>query len=70
VQFFIVAVVYLFVVFFDFLPVLKSGVKKECWVYCVFLCISFCVIILYLLDVKIPSPSALIKKCVEIFIKV
>ncbi len=62
---FIVVILYVLVILLDFLPVLRAGQKKECWVYSVFLAVSFCVLLLYSLDVKVPSPSVPIKNLVE-----
>nr|WP_319487672.1 hypothetical protein [uncultured Caproiciproducens sp.] len=66
---FIVIILYLAVILFDFIPVIKSGDKKICWVYSVFMAVSFCVLILYTFDIMVPSPSGLIKHLVEIFYK-
>ncbi len=66
---FLVIVLYLFVVLFDFLPMIKNGKKKECWVYSVLLFISFCVILLFSLDIAVPSPMIFIKQVVGIFMK-
>ena len=65
----IVIVLYLAVIFFDFIPNVKNGDKKACWVYSVLLTVSFCVLILYTFDIMAPSPSGLIRHLVETFYK-
>lgn len=66
---FIVIVLYLAVIFFDFIPNMKNGDKKTCWVYSVLLAVSFCVLILYTFDIVVPSPTGLIRHLVETFYK-
>lgn len=66
---FIVIVLYLAVIFFDFVPIARNGDKKICWIYSVSLAISFCVLMLYTFNVIPPGPSGLIKRLVETFYK-
>lgn len=61
----IVVLVYIFVVVFDFLPSKKNRDLKEIVVYCVLASISFCVLILYSLNITIPGSSKPIKNAVE-----
>jgi hypothetical protein len=61
----IVIVVYFLTVLFDFIPIVKSGKKKEYLVYLTFLAISFTVLILYGLDIKVPGPTDLIVNSIK-----
>ena len=54
----IVLLLYLFVLLFDLLPGGKSRSRAELAVYWAALCISFCVLLLYSLDIKPPSLMA------------
>lgn len=51
----IVVLLYLFVLLFDLLPTRKSRSKGELAVYWAALGISFCVLILYSMDITPPS---------------
>lgn len=57
---------YLCIVVFDFLPAARGGVKKENILYLSLLSVSFCVLVLYSLNISVPSPAtpieAIIKK--------
>lgn len=66
----IVIILYLSVIVFDLVPLIKSGKKKDYWVYSIFLAVSFCILILYLLNVKVPSPSIIIQDLIEKVFKV
>ena len=48
---------FVFILFFEYIPILKSKENKTKWVYGGFLALTFIVIILHELDVNIPSPS-------------
>ncbi len=61
----IVIVLYVCVILFDFIPQKKSRSTKESIIYCVLLSVSFCVLILYSLDIKVPGPSEPIRHVVE-----
>ncbi len=61
----IIITVYLLVVIFDFKPTVKSGKKKEYLVYLIFLTMSFTVLLLYGLDIKIPGPTDLIIQAIK-----
>lgn len=52
----IVLLAYLFVIFTDFIPLIKTGRKKECWLYGICLLVSFAVVFLGSLGVLLPSP--------------
>ena len=43
------------VVFWDYVPIIKKGRKKETWVYAAFLAVSLAVLLLYSFDVPLPS---------------
>lgn len=61
---FIVLLLYAGVVLGDFVPVVKAGKKGEIWAYSVLLSVTFCVLVLYSLDVRLPNPSRLIEDLV------
>jgi len=61
----IVVFLYLFIIFFDFLPVAKSGRKKECIVYLALLTISFAILILYVFGFKLPSHFRIIQDLIQ-----
>lgn len=52
---------YILLIIFDFLPIIKKGNKKECCLYLTILLFSFCILILYCLNIIVPSPTILIK---------
>lgn len=52
-------------VVFDLLPGIKKRPKKDSVVYCLLLAVGFIVLLLYSLDVNVPSPSKLIRSVVE-----
>ena len=62
---FIVLLLYACVTFADFIPVVKARGKKDIWVYSVLLSLSFCVLVLYSLDVPMPSMSRLIEDLIR-----
>lgn len=61
----IVVMIYLLIITLNFLPRRKEHKKKENVLYIVILSISFCVLILHIFDVKIPTPSDPIRAAVE-----
>lgn len=61
----IVILLYVCVVLFDFLPSKKKQKKKESIIYFAILSVSFSVLILYSLGIKVPGPSDSIKNIVE-----
>jgi hypothetical protein len=65
----IVIALYTLIVFFDFLPKRSLRDKKCGILYGVLLSVSFCVLILYCLDIPVPSPSVPIKQVVEMLFK-
>ena len=60
----IVIFFYACVILFDFIPQKKGQSTKESVVYCVLLSVSFCVLMLYSLDIKVPGPSEPIRNVV------
>lgn len=52
----IVVFLYAFDLVFDFLPSKKAWNRREITVYLAALVLGFCVLILFTLDVEIPSP--------------
>ncbi|MPM09260.1 hypothetical protein SDC9_55576 [bioreactor metagenome] len=61
----IVLLLYTLVIVFDFVPTRKERKIKGNIVYWSILSISFCVLILYSLDIEVPSPSGPIRYIVE-----
>ena len=61
----IVILLYFCVVLFDFLPSVKTLSKKGSIVYCTFLSLSFAVLFLYSIDIKVPGPSEAIKSIIQ-----
>jgi len=61
----IVVLLYFFVILFDYAPTRRERTAKAIFVYWSFLSISFCVLILYSLDIKVPGPNEPIKYVVE-----
>ncbi len=64
----ILVVVYMFIIISELLPLIKKRRTKEVWVYVGGLIVSFIILLLFSLEVKIPSPTTLIKSIVKIFI--
>jgi protein-S-isoprenylcysteine O-methyltransferase Ste14 len=65
----IVILLYVCVMLFDFLPSRKDRSKKESIVYFGILSVSFCVLLLYSFDIKVPGPSEPIRNVVETLFK-
>lgn len=61
----IVVVIFLSILAADLLPKWKNTGTKEKILYCTLMLISFAVLILYTLDVKIPSPTKPITKLID-----
>lgn len=61
----IVILLYVCVILLDFIPKKKDLTQKGSIVYWTILTISFCVLALYSLDIKIPGPSEPIKYIIE-----
>lgn len=61
----IIIVVYCLTVIFDLIPIVKNGRKREYMVYIALLAISFTVLILYGLDIKVPGPTDLIVNSIK-----
>lgn len=53
--------IYLLVFLFDFLPILKAKQTKTILLYALFFLISFVVIFLKEMEIRLPSPAAPIK---------
>ncbi|PKM73424.1 MAG: hypothetical protein CVU91_05725 [Firmicutes bacterium HGW-Firmicutes-16] len=65
----IVILLYICVVLFDFLPSKETRSTKERVIYCILLTVSFCVLILYSLDIKVPGPTEPIRNVIETLFK-
>lgn len=61
----IVLTLYLSVVIWNFIPLVKEGDKKQSIVYGIFLSVSFCVLILFCFGIRCPGPSGVIRDVVE-----
>ena len=61
----IVLILYIFIIIFDFIPLVKKRLKKEMWFYLSTLIVTFIVILLDSMDINIPSPVLLIKIIIE-----
>lgn len=60
-----IVLLYVFVLLIDYLPKKKERAVKERVIYIVLLSLSFCVLVLYTLDIPVPGPSKPIKSAVE-----
>lgn len=59
--FILVIGLYILIIGFDYIPLIKKKDKKEMFVYSIFLILSFVLIFLIILDVHLPSPTNFIK---------
>ncbi len=66
----VVCLMYIFIIVYDLVPIFKNKTKREFMLYTLLLCISFILIFLILLDVKLPSPTNLIKLILKHVIKI
>ena len=69
---FIIIILYLFVVLFDFLPMIRkkeNKKKKEVWVYAVIMVLSFCPLFLESCGVGIPPLYKPIEDVIHIFVQ-
>lgn len=60
----IILVLFALILVLDYLPGFKSRAKRANFVYALFLAVSFCVLLLYSLDVPIPGPTRAIQAAV------
>lgn len=56
---------YVFMLVTDYLPTKKELAVKERIIYLLLFSVGFCALVLYLLDIPIPSPTKPIKSAVE-----
>jgi hypothetical protein len=61
----IVLFLFLFVILFDRLTLLKKTDKREKIIYYFLMSISFVILILYSFDISVPSPSSVIKDALD-----
>lgn len=66
----IVILLFVFVYFFDYKPVFKNGEKNEKIVHVSIMAISFVILILYSIDITLPSPTEPIKNVVSFLFNV
>lgn len=59
---------YLFIIFFDLMPIKENNYKQLFAFNLITICISFLIVILVGLNIKVPNPSNLIEYIVHIFI--
>ena len=59
------SIIVTFFIIFDLLPIFHQKQWKAFWVYVILISFSYVVHILYLLDIKFPSPAVPIKKLVS-----
>ncbi len=60
---------YLYIIIFDLMPIKNNNYIKLFWFNLITICISFLIVILIGLDVRVISPSDLIQNAVHIFVK-
>lgn len=59
--------IYLYIILFDLMPIKKNNRTKLFMFNLIIICISFLIVILIGLDLKVPNPSILIQSIVKIF---
>ncbi|MDD2180876.1 MAG: hypothetical protein PHW32_00725 [Bacilli bacterium] len=65
----IVIISYIFIIGFDYIPLIKSQNKKETIIYSTLLALSFVTLVLVVIGVKLPSPTKLIEYLLKSIIK-
>lgn len=65
---FIYLLIYLYIIIFDLMPIKKNNYTKLFIFNLITICISFLIVILIGLDLKVPNPSNLIQNIVKIFV--
>lgn len=68
VMIFIYLLVSLYIILFDLIPIKKNNYNKLFGFNLIIICISFLIVILVGLDLKVPNPSNLIENIVHIFV--
>lgn len=66
----IIIIIYVLVVAFDYVPIIKQKNKGEIILYTSLLILSFILILLIAIEVKLPNPTNLIKYLLKPIIKV
>ncbi|GAA0180590.1 hypothetical protein SH2C18_32530 [Clostridium sediminicola] len=66
---FIIIVAYIIIIYFDGIPLIRRGKKKEMLLYSVMMTASLVLSILLSLGVEVPSPAVFIEKLVSTVIK-
>lgn len=59
---------YLYIIIFDLMPIKRNKYKKIFWFNSITICISFLIVVLVGLNIKVISPSDLIQNIVSIFV--
>lgn len=65
----IVLILFLPAMYFDHMTVLKQAEKKEKIIHFSIMLVSFCVLILYSLDISVPSPAGPIINAIDAIFK-
>lgn len=60
--------IYLYIILFDLMPIKKNNYTKLFIFNLIIICLSFLIVILVGLDLKVPNPSNLIEDIVNIFV--
>ncbi len=64
-QVMILILIYLFIIRFDLMVIIKREVKRDAIIYSLFLAISFIILMLVALDVTIPSPLIAMERIIK-----
>ena len=65
----IVIIAYIFIIGFDYLPIIKKKDKKETVIYTTLLTLGFIMLVLVVIEIRLPSPTDLIKYLLKPIIK-
>lgn len=65
----IYAFIYIYIIIFDLMPIKENNYKGLFWFNLIIICISFLIVVLVGLNVKVISPSDLIQNVVDIFVE-
>ena len=58
-------IVFIFFIIFDLIPLFQQKKWKSCWIYIILFCVAYTIHLLFLLGIKVPSPSQPIQKIVS-----
>ncbi|HZK38362.1 MAG TPA: hypothetical protein VFC98_05665 [Clostridia bacterium] len=60
---------YLFIIFYDLVPIKKNGYNKLFAFNLITMCVAFIIVVLVGFNLKVPSPANFIEDIVNLFIK-